>query len=184
VELSQRGDFLHDEATIETTDGTYIYSLPDNFKNIAKVKVDSEAGLLDYWNEYKYWLYMNGNEADTGLPTNYTLIKGFLEGEQQNRWFLYLYPAPDDNDGDNYTVRAFYSAYHPRKITVGDTEYDACDYILFSEEYEPLLKNLLLARWAADKQLDDDAYKYNLQFERQLLQYQPKQWRRVEYRDI
>lgn len=173
VELSIRGDFLHNESEITTAENTYIYNLPEDFKGNLTVSLD-ENYQLGYWHFYRmnrYYAKQDPDDLDTGTPKKYSWKRAFAEGEQQNLRWLYLKPAPNDNDGDNYTLRLHYNAYHPRKITVGETTYDACDYILFSEEFESLLKNLILARWAGDKNLDTDEAKYEFKFERMLQFY-------------
>ncbi len=186
VELSSMGNFLHSESTIDTVEDTYIYQLPEDFKGDLLVKIDNER-ILDFWNFRKIQLYLNRETHATGVPYAFSWMGGYIESEQVNDELIYVYPVPDDNDGDNYTMRLFYSAYHPRKITVGSTEYDACDYILFPEQFETVLKYLVLSNWASDKNLDLDAGKYyNLFLSRLsfLKANEEKIYRRVTYKDV
>jgi len=167
IELSIRGDFLKEEADITTKEDIYIYEL--DFKNKLVVKIDDEHR-LKYWDFEKYMLYKTGSDADKtgsdrkGCPSHFSWTGGYVEDGQQSKPFMYLDPIPDDNDGDNYTLHLYYTQIHPRVITV-------CDYILFHEKYEPLLKMLILARWAETKNLDEDAMKYELKFENMLKNY-------------
>lgn len=179
-----RGDFLQEEAYIATKEGIYIYELPNDFKNKLTVKIDDEHKLR-YWDFEKYMLYKTGSEA-TGCPAYYSWIGGYVKGEQQSRPFLYLYPIPDDNDGDNYSLHLYYTQIHPRVIVVDEVDIKACDYILFHEKYEPLLKMLILARWAETKNLDEDALKYEIKFENMLKHYQAveRNIRQAKYYDF
>jgi len=169
IELSIRGDFLKEEADITTKEDIYIYELPDDFKNKLVVKIDDEHR-LKYWDFEKYMLYKTGSDRK-GCPSHFSWTGGYVEDGQQSKPFMYLYPIPDDNDGDDYTLHLYYTQIHPRVITVDDVDTDACDYILFHEKYEPLLKMLILARWAETKNLDEDAMKYELKFENMLKNY-------------
>jgi hypothetical protein len=184
VELSTMGDFLHDEVIIDTAEDSYIYQLPEDYKSDLVVKLDNNHS-LEYWDFSKIIKYLNS--TPTGTPHAYSISRGYVTDGQSPNLFFYLYPVPDNNDGSNYTLRLFFTAYHPRTITVDSTEYNACDYIKYPEKMETLVKYLVLAKWASDKNLDADANKYYSLFSNSLNMFKSMEdrvARHVVYKDL
>ena len=47
-------------------------------------------------------------------------------------------------DSDDFTIRQFFSCYHPEAVTVDSVEYKACDYILFNDKYRKAIEMRLI----------------------------------------
>ena len=119
-DLSSREDFLTREAIRNTVAGEYIYSMPENFKDMSIIKLDDRRPLqkITFETLQRY----HANTTQTGEPGYYALKNNYL--------WLDIIP-----DGI-YEMRMWYSIYHPDDITD----------ILFADEFREAIYEGTISR--------------------------------------
>lgn len=130
---------------ITTSEGVYRYALPSNFPEnfvrgggstgehfLCKISDGSTESFLEHQSLAQY--YSN----DLTAQTNSTPIKYSVESDSGGGRLLLLFPAPDSNSDDNYTVMGL---YRPT-----DWELDEEDEIPTVPGNNPILRNRVLAR--------------------------------------
>lgn len=145
-DLSKRGNFLTEESTRKTIANRPYYSMPDHYKDRLLIMLDDYYPLE--WETFKKY-----QEERSLSPDNTDYPQAF---SKMNK-FYYLRPTPDSDD---YTIRQFFAYYHPEKIIVDETEYKACDYILFNDIYRKAIEMRLLWEVASGLGRFKDAQEY------------------------
>lgn len=129
-DLSKRGNFLTEESTRKTEADKAYYSMPDHYKDRLLIMIDDYYPLE--WETFKqYQEEISLDPTRTDYPQMFSKINKFY----------YLRPTPDAE----YTIRQFFSSYHPEKVTVDSVEYDACDQILFKDIFRTAIEERLIA---------------------------------------
>ena len=127
-DLSKRGNFLTEESTRSTSADRAYYSIPDHYKDRLLIMIDDYYPLE--WETFKEYQAELSLDTTTGYPQKFSKMNKFY----------YLRPTPDAE----YTIRQFFSCYHPAKVTVDGVELDACDAILFNDIYRTAIEERLI----------------------------------------
>lgn len=150
-DLSQQGNFLDDEFERKTIADRAYYSLPENFKQFQFIGLMSSDRATRYkplvyerFAKYQKNIYYS---SATNTPERYTW----------RNEFMYVRPTPDKE----YIMFFFFSIFHPEKLTVNETDYKGCDYILFNNIYRKAIELRLCYEVALSLDLDDDMAKFN-----------------------
>lgn len=125
---------LHTSANQATTTGTETIEYPANFRVLDEIIIND--GDYDYkpLSEISFEEYKKLRAEETS--SNYGRPRQFARRGEK----FYLYYVPDSNDGDNYTAKVYYWRYHPDETT-----------ILFSEDFEEVINNAVIAAYLEDK---------------------------------
>jgi len=120
-DISARDDFLTREAIRNTVANEYIYSMPEDFKDMSIIKLDDREPLKRV--TFETLQIYHANTSQIGEPEYYAI---------KNK-YLWLDILPDDV----YEMRMWYSIYHPEAIADG---------ILFENEFREAIYEGVIAR--------------------------------------